>query len=229
MTNAILSADIVASTAMQGVQLAYLQKVIKRFLEDMADRANEKNDLLFWGRLVKGDTIECYIKNPEEALRYALLLKMLILKTDFAAEGDKAHLFSTYGVRVSIGVGEMRIVNRKLNVLDGEAIYLAGRRLEHQQTSGKERTVIKNTLFFSYADEKIEQDMTMMLAFIDVLMKRLSLRQSEVLYYKLLNYQDKEIAEMLHISQSAINQHCNAAGWNAIREALNYYENYLFN
>jgi len=60
-----------------------------------------------------------------------------------------------------------------------------------------------------------------------VLLSKCSAKQSEVLYYKLLNYTEKEISERLKKSQSTISQHSTAAGWIAIEKALYYFENNL--
>ena len=62
--------------------------------------------------------------------------------------------------------------------------------------------------------------MNMMLELLDVLFKNATSRQSEVVYYKLLGKQEKEIAEMLNVKQHAINQFSSSVGWNAIESAV---------
>ena len=108
--------------------------------------------------------MEIYIDNPKDSLRIALLLKTLIKKfkvdtecVDQGADKKRLDMFKTYGVRIAIAVGEMRIVNKRANMLDGEAIYASGRAIEHQRTSNKSKIVIKNTLFFESSDAKLSQ------------------------------------------------------------------------
>ena len=70
----------------------------------------------------KGDSVEIYIDNPQDSLRIALLLKTLIKKFKVDADcvgqdADKKRLemFKTYGVRIAIAVGEMRVANKRTN------------------------------------------------------------------------------------------------------------------
>lgn len=230
MNRATISADIVSSTELTPCALSQLQSEIKTFVKQLG---NEYNGT--WGRLSKGDSVEIYIDNPQDSLRIALLLKTLIKKFKIDTESvgqdsDKKRLdmFKTYGVRIAIAVGEMRIVNKRTNMLDGEAIYASGRAIEHQRTSNKSKIVIKNTLFFESSDAKLSQQINAYLGFLDVLFKRATERQCEVIYYRLLGNNENEISEKLGIKQSAVNQHSTLFGWNAVEQLLKYYEQIEF-
>ena len=61
------------------------------------------------------------------------------------------------------------------------------------------------------------------MALLDVLLSKLTARQSEIVYLKLMGHSETDIATMLNVSQSVINQHSTAAGWNAIEKAVNYF------
>ena len=188
-----------------------------------------------WGRLSKGDSVEIYIDRPQDSLRIALLLKTLIkkFKVDIECAGQDAdkkrlEMFKTYGVRIAIAVGEMRVANKRTNMLDGEAIYASGRAIERQNTSNKSKIVIKNTLFFESSDAKLSQQINAYLGFLDVLFKRATERQCEVIYYRLLGKTENEISEQLSVGQSVVNQHSTAFGWNAVEQLLKYYEQMEF-
>ena len=140
----------------------------------------------------------------------------------------KRELFRKYGVRLAIGVGEMRTADPKKDILDGEAIYYSGRLLEKQKHVGNDRIVMKKSMFFGHKDGTFAEQMDVILEFLDVLFKNATPRQSEIVYYKLLGKKEKEIADLLGIRQHSVNQQSNAVGWNAIESALNYFEKLNF-
>lgn len=226
MERATISADIVSSTALSTEELTLLQSEIRRFLEEVSGRSQGGN----WGRLFKGDAVEIFLLNPHEALRTALLLKVLVKKT-FSWKKDpdnKRELFRKYGVRLAIGIGGMRIADKKQDILDGEAIYYSGRLLEKQKHNGSERIVLKKSMFFCHKNAEFTEQMDVILELLDVLLKNATSRQSEVVYYKLLGKNEKEIAKMLNVRQHAVNQLSNAVGWKAVESAVNYFEKLNF-
>ena len=230
MNKATISADIVSSTELTPCALSQLQREIKTFVKHLGDTYKGS-----WGRLSKGDSVEIYIDRPQDSLRIALLLKTLIkkFKVDTECAGQDAdrkrlEMFKTYGVRIAIAVGEMRVANKRTNMLDGEAIYASGRAIERQSTSNKSKIVIKNTLFFESSEAKLAQQINVYLGLLDVLFKRATERQCEVVYYRLLGKSENEISELLSIGQSVVNQHSTTFGWNAVEQLLKYYEQINF-
>lgn len=222
MTQATISADIVSSTALSVEELSLLQSEIRRFLENLSEKSQGKN----WGRLFKGDSVEIFLSNPKEALRVALLLKSLVKKTSVAkTKNDKQELFKRFGIRLAIGIGEMRMADKEHDILDGEAIYYSGRLLEK---STEEKQTIKRSMFFACKDPLLTEQMDVILGLLDALLKEATPRQSEILYYKLFGKNEEEIAEILKIKQSAVNQRSNSAGWKAIESAVNYFEKLNF-
>ena len=223
MVRATISADIVSSTSLSVEELALLQSEIRRFLESLSEKSQGKN----WGRLFKGDSVEIFMYDPHEVLRVALLLKTLVKKT-FPCKKDanaKRELFRKYGVRIAIGIGEMRTADQKQDVLDGEAIYYSGRLLEK---ATKEKAIIKRSMLFESSDPLMTEGFNMMLGMLDVMLRNATSRQNEILYYKLLGKKEKEIASLLNIRQHSVNQQSNSVGWNAIESAVNYFEKLNF-
>lgn len=223
MLRATISADIVSSTALSVEELTLLQSEIRRFLDELSEKSQEKN----WGRLFKGDSVEIFLLDPHEALRTALLLKTLVKKTfSWGKETNaKRELFRKYGIRLAIGVGEMRTVDKQQDILDGEAIYYSGRLLEK---TTKEKVIIKRSMLFESSDPLMTEELNMMLGMLDVMLRNATSRQNEILYYKLLGKKEKEIASLLNIRQHSVNQQGNSIGWNAIESAVNYFEKLNF-
>ena len=227
MVRATISADIVSSTALSVEELTLLQSEIRRFLAELS----EKSQGWDWGRLFKGVSVEIFLFDPNKALRVALLLKTLVKKTSLPKEKDKdvrREFFKKYGVRLAIGVGEMRIADQKQDVLDGDAIYYSGRMLEKQKQSGNDRLLMNSSMCFGYKDNAVDEYLNVILDFLDILFRDATSRQCEIVYYRLLGKQEKEIAKLLNVSQPAVNKQSNAIGWNAIESAVKYYEKLNF-
>ena len=232
--NAVISGDIVSSTALNELEMESLRKDVIRLIERLeGQQPGAEGSVSFYGRLIKGDYIECYMQDPKDSLRVALLIKTLVKRIVLEKSPNKALekkrlLFKKYGVRLVIGIGTMRTVDTQQGILDGEAIYLSGRKIDDQRSRNKEKVVVKNTLFFETTDTRLQEKGSVLVDLLDVLLTNATARQCNVLYYKLLGFSELEIAEELGVNQAAVNQHSTAAGWNAIEHTLKYYEQLEF-
>jgi len=227
MLNATISADIVSSTSLSVEELTLLQTEIRHFLDKLAEDSRGDD----WGRLFKGDSVEIYLHDPRKALRIALLLKALVKKAPISLKSNnnaKRMLFRKYGIRIAIGIGAMRVADQKNDILDGEAIYTSGRLLDGQQKTAKDRLSIKRSLFFGSKDAVLSAQMEVILGLLDAILKDMTIRQSEILYYKLLGANEEEIALKLSIKQSAVNQQSNSFSWPSIESTVNYFEKLNF-
>mgnify|MGYP006366903429 FL=1 len=213
---ATISADIVSSTSLSEVETIELKQYIEEQLKML--------ETLYpgsWGRLIKGDYIECVVPNASNAFRIALIIKNSIK----AFEVEKtlgSKLFYTYGARISIGIGGMRIVDREQGIMDGEAIYLSGRSL------AKMGSLSKGALTIETINENLSQNLRVIAVLTDAILNDATPKQSQVIYYKLLGYKESEIAEKMKIYQSGVNSHSSSAKWYCIEEALNYFEQIKF-
>ncbi|MEA4981198.1 MAG: RNA polymerase subunit sigma-70 [Paludibacter sp.] len=231
MENAIISADIISSTSLTEDELSLLSQRIKETFVLIENNYN-KDGINFFGRLIKGDYIECYLKNPADALRVALIIKSIVksfaINETLEKKSRKRKLFKQFGIRMAVGIGKMRTLNFKEGIMDGEAIYLSGRKINEQKNYNKEKITIKNTFFFETSDVELTERFTVIFGLLDRLFVSMTVRQSEVLYFKLQDVSEQEIAQKLRISQSSVNQHSTACGWNIIEQAVKYYEQIKF-
>lgn len=213
---ATISADIVSSTSLSEVETVELKQYVEEQLKVLESLYPN-----FWGRLIKGDYIECVIPNASDALRIALIIKTCIkaFKVDKTA-GKKS--FYTYGARIAVGIGDMRIVDKEKGIMDGEAIYLSGRSI------GKLNSLSKGTLIIESTNDNLSQTLRIIAILTDALLNDTTPKQSQVIYYKLLGYKESEIAEKMKIYQSGVNNHSSSAKWYCIEEALNYFEQIRF-
>jgi len=223
MNYSVISGDIVSSTSLSVEDSKFVEENLKNLLNDL------KQEFNVYGRIIKGDYLECVVPNAAEGLQVALAIKSFVkaipIETKkYKKEDNRVKQFKIHGIRLAIGYGELSRYNPEEGVIDGEAIYLSGREISGETTYNKERIVIKNTLFFASKNEDLNKNFQPLLALLDVLFSKATSRQCEVLYLKLMNNQEEEIAKRLGIGQSAVNQHSTSVGWNAIDEAVNYFK-----
>lgn len=214
---AIVSCDVVDSTSLQENELLQLRRAI--YADLFSDLALISSD--FWGRVVRGDTIESCIDEPWYAFRIAILMKCWFKKWAFGH--DASHFMKECGIRYSIGIGTMRIVNKREDFLDGEAIYIAGRNLDYIYTNG-----YSSMFGISSENADIESLITTNLRLIDNMIDSFTERQCLVIYYKLLGWREVEIAKELSASQAAVNLRAKSAGWKLIRNAIGVLEKIKF-
>ncbi len=222
MSKAVISGDIIAFTSLNTSDKRLIEKEISMLFGELKNKYN------IFGRVIKGDYIECLVPKPKDALRAALLIRSRIkicggrLKS---RHNRKVKLFELYGARLAIGIGSLKRVDLKKGIIDGEAIYFSGRLIsESGNTSDKSKVRMKQTLFIRTNDEKINTVLETMILLLDVLLQKSTARQNRILYMKLTGMGEDAISKKLRITQSSVNQHSTAIGWNAIEQALKFYE-----
>lgn len=212
-----IAADVIDSTSLDRTDLLHLKDEVSDCFAD----AKYYTSAQFWGRLVKGDSIECCLADPKMALRLALLIKCRIKA--WAGELACSEALQSLGIRFSIGVGQMRIIDPQVDIMDGEAIYIAGRNLNKITDSSS-----TSAFGLASADRNITELINISVALLDDLINSLSAKQSTVIYHLLLGRNQTEIARLLFISQSSVNSRAQKAGWRLISDTLRVYERINF-
>ena len=225
MKKAVISGDIVAFTSLSNELKEFLEKRLQTLTLDLQPRYNT------YARLIKGDFLECVVPQPEDALAVALLIKSWVKAVPIEAKKKNRRLryFESYGIRLAIGYGSLQRFDPEKDIIDGEAIYMSGRKINEEGTHGKERITIKNTLFFVSDDKDLNQDIEAVIALVDHIMNKATAKQCEVLHYKLLGESEAKISRRLGISQPVVNQHSTSVGWNAVEKAVHYFNQRLKN
>lgn len=226
MKYSVISGDIISSTSLHKEDRDLVEHELQILMEELYSKFNT------FGRVIKGDYLECVVPDAAQGLRVALCIKSFVKSipldiTQYSEEQSRVKLFKTHGLRLAIGFGPLSRYNPSKGVIDGDAIYLSGREISGETTYNKERIVIKNTLFFSSKEEKLNANFKPILSLLDVLLSKATSRQCEVLYLKLLGKSEEEIAKQLKIGQSAVNQHSTSLGWNAIEETVKYFNDII--
>jgi len=211
MMYAAISADIVSSTSLSRDSMIGLHERLKEYLAAMENRYEG-----FWGRIVRGDSVECILPHPEDAFEAAILLKAWV-KSFEPGEGNRPKRFNRYGLRVAVGIGEMKTVDRELDMMDGDAIYRSGRALN--RLVGR----AKYAFSVSMENEEVEQALQVIGTLVNHLLNNASARKCETLCTRILSADSGEAAARMGISVSGVNQTLKDLGWNAIEQAIAYY------
>ena len=171
----------------------------------------------FWGRLVKGDTIECVMERPGDALRVAVLLKSCI-KSMVPTDGVADEKFKQFGLRLAIGIGAMRIIDEELDMMDGEAIYLSGRALAGM----RDKT---NDSFQIVMHKDVSHGALPVIAMLlNQLINKATRRQCETLFHKLQCKSENDVASRMGSTRPGVSQNLRNMGWEAIERAIKYFE-----
>lgn len=214
---AIISADIVSSTSLKTRELIEL----RRRLQELFSRIAEVSPG-FWGRIVRGDSIECFVPEYHDALRIAILIKLYVKMA--VAEWDCSPLLQRYGIRFSIGLGAINYADKEDDIIDGPAIYISGRNLD--AISGVRD--VYSCVEVDECDKRMNYLLDSYVALIDNLLNSYSVKQAEVVYYKLRGYKETQISEMIGVKQSAVNSRSTLAVWNLLGRAVKDFENIDF-
>lgn len=209
----IVSCDVINSTSLNRDALIRLRNGIDSSLFPDIDAICPG----FWGRVVRGDTIECCLDKSWLAFRVALMIKCWFM--EWADSHDAAESMRRAGVRFSIGIGKMRLIDRELDMMDGEAIYLAGRNLDFISERG-----LSSYFEMNSEDKDVNSLIDNILMLVDRIVGQATERQVPILYDKLRGIRESEIAQSLRISQGAVNQRAKNAGWPLIKYSLNLLE-----
>ncbi len=195
----VITGDITSSSKTDRVLLL---KDLKEILAQIAScQQNEGIESNF--DLYRGDSFQGIIAKPEEALKYALLIRSHLKKANGTTDRD---------ARIAIGVGTINFPASNVAEADGEAFRNSGPLLD----------TMKNGVRIKLQTpwKAVNEEMEVALILADTIIKRWSIPQAEVIVHILRNATQIEIAEKLGISQSAVNQRLKAAHWEAIEKLL---------
>lgn len=190
---AVITADIVNSTKLTS---AAGKKLINKLNLILAPYRFE---------FYRGDSFQVYLKDPGLAL--ALICRVRAAARIAGAGCD---------IRASIGIGNIKFNPRKLSTATGEAFTLSGRAFDEMK--GTDRQLIMQA-----SDSRLAPALRILGYFADYIYKNLTPKQAEVIMALLEDNTQHGAARKLKKSQSTINKHARAAGWNELTRLLKEY------
>lgn len=212
---ATISADIVRSTSMGTADLLELRRGLQGLIGDL-----EEDIPGFWARIVRGDSLECVVPDPRDALLIAILLKLFVKMR--VADYNCSEMLQRHGIRFSIAVGNLEYSNKNEDIIDGPAIYRSGRNLDEISRKGVRMSIFE----LDREPRSLSNLMDSYVALICDLVDSYSAKQAEVVYYKLLGFKEVEISGRLGIYQSSVNVRATNAQWGLLNRAIKDFENF---
>ncbi len=219
---AVITADVVHSTKMSTAHRKWFNEKINKLLTFLENnKLLQPNDY----ETSRGDSFQCLIHKPENALKIGFILKTGIKlldpsKPQFIDNGRKvaSKLLEkkNFDIRISIGIGTIAVNSKKLSTSDGEAFQLSGRRIDEMKNERQTFCVTTNDNFKS---ELYTQSFL-----IDNILAHATPLQCEVIYWKLYGLNEVAIAQKLDIKQSAVNQRSTSGGWHSIEVLLKRFQ-----
>ena len=208
---AVLTADLIDSSNYSETLMSRVMAVLK---EEFADIETNYHSSDF--NIYRGDSFQGVIQNPAEALTVMLQLKTAILSISTIKKGKSREA----DLRIAIGIGSLDFQGKTIEESNGQAFQFSGRSLDEMKYEGR-KTRLKTP------SETINGEFDASLFLFDEITDRWSTASAEVIYFLLKGFKEKEIADKLGISQSAVNQRKKAAGWEAVNALLARYKNII--
>ncbi len=192
---AVITGDIVNSSKLTVEQK---ETVKERFVELAG------NDALLKPKFYRGDSFQVAAK-PEAALS-------LVLKFRF----ELRRLNENNDVRASIGIGEISAWNEDVLLAGGSAFERSGKKLDELKKKGL-RIVITT------GNPELDEELETYCVMADSLLNNLTTVQANIVFYKLADLPQENIAEILEITQPSVSKTLKAANWKAIERFIKRY------
>ncbi|MGE0590170.1 MAG: hypothetical protein AB7O48_16445 [Cyclobacteriaceae bacterium] len=217
---AVITGDIINSTHLDRNKQEALFKLISLTLKRLGNIYSMRSEMY------RGDSFQCLVHKPEDALRIALLIKTAIRSWNPAEEKKpasrkkKTKVSNTpaemFDARMAIGIAEMENSRGKLASNTEMPFILSGHKLDELKNS-------KQTLAIDAMDE-FGDELDTESILLDTILSKTTALQCEVINMKLDDYSEIEIAKKLKIGQSAVNHRSNLGSWNAIDAMVDRFE-----
>lgn len=192
---AVITADMVNSTQ-------FSREESTAWLEELLAILHQ-NQVFKWAlkpEIYRGDSFQAVLKNPDEAMRLAILARACMRK--HAPNAD---------MRIAIGIGHTEQLTDRPGTSDGEAFRLSGHLAD---------TIRQQKARIGIALPRPSEPLSATLDLLETLIESWTSAQSQVVEALLLGKNVTQIAEMLSISQSAASQRVASSKWWAIDRFL---------
>lgn len=200
---AVLTGDIVDSTKMSPGDYQTTIEMFKYNIQYFAQHFAAS------GEIYRGDSVQICFKQPQYAMKSAVLLKMCLLQSPATTK--------PIAVTLALGLGEASVTGATPGVSQGSAFIYSGRGLDNAN-SGE--------LCLHAENLQIQEKLGLATKFLNHLLSSLTRKQARVLYhYVLLNYPThQKLADQLHTSQQNVTKHLSRIGASLVEEYLLFFE-----
>jgi hypothetical protein len=199
---AVITADMVNSTHFPREQTsAWLENLIELLQDEPSFKWALKPEIY------RGDSFQCVLKNPAEAMHVAILARAAMRSHDINTD-----------LRVAIGIGKIEVLTDRSGTSDGEAFRLSGHLADN---------IRKQKARIGIALPSPSEPLTAALGLLETLIGSWTTSQSEVIMALLQKNNITQISERFSISQSAASQRVASSKWWAIEDFLATFPDHL--
>lgn len=216
---AVLTADLVESSQ-------YDEKALGKVLDTLKNEFSLMEKSSLTGavnfRIYRGDSFQGIIKRPENSLKIALQIRSAIKAIPQSFSAKEENYSKMADVKLAIGIGSVDFERESIAESNGQAFQFSGRTLDQMKYETRKTRL-------TTPSENINNEFNASLFLLDTLIDRWSKASAEVVYFLLKGLKEREIAEELNISQSAVNQRKKTAGWEPILILMQRFEEAISN
>jgi hypothetical protein len=212
---AVLTGDIVGSTKFKGNDRKYLHECLEASSQKLVDSFS--GSVPYPPEFFRGDSWQFLVTDSSKSLRIGTFFRALI-----KASSSSKHL----DTRLSIGLGLLDFIpEENISSGDGEAFRLSG--------EGLERLNKANRMGISFPvrlESNTAKAVEIILKLMDIKVTEWTNKQANAVCGALLDFTQETIARhwfAKKISQQAVAQHLDRAGWVKIASAIEFYETHL--
>lgn len=196
---AVLTCDIIGSSSLTENELKEYQQVVASI---------GKGQVIMAPQFYRGDSFQLAIK-PIDALEMALMIRLEIKR-----------IHEQNDVRVSVGIGQVSTFNENVLLANGSAFEISGKNLDQLKNR-------KLNLLIQTQDIVLNDELETYCYFADAIINNLTRIQSNIVFYKLQEMDQSEIANILDISQPAVSKSLKTANWQTIERFLKRYKSII--
>lgn len=210
---AVLTGDLEGSSRFTGNRRDELLSKIKDCFRTV-EQFLPPNTVVSGFEIYRGDSFQCVLVSPEDALAVAIFLRCCLL-ADVNSD-------NRLDARISIGIGSIDFLPASGRGAegDGEAFRNSGIMME-----GMKKLKLKTRITTPWYE--VNKDLEVMCILFDALSQRWSPEQAQAILGWLHGWTQETIAARHSISQSAVNQRLKLAGSTAVEKFLEYYRHRL--
>lgn len=209
---AVITADLVNSS---NYSEALLDEILKSLNSEFEILKREYVEDALDFKIYRGDSFQGVISRFQDSLKIALQLKSLVNKVKLRDEKPANPLAD---VKIAIGIGSFDYKGDSMAESNGQAFQFSGRTLDEMKNESRK-------IRLKTPSVNLNSEFEASFFLLDTVMEKWSQASAEVVYYLLKGMKETEIANILSISQSAVNQRKKACGWEAISVLLKRFEN----
>lgn len=206
----VITGDIIGSTFIRNDKRKdKLLDLIKECLKDV--KKSEKNAIQQSFEIFRGDSFQGIVVDIKKTVAIVLKIKAGLLMRSMQLKNAKLD------ARISVGIGSAGAAAKIIKESDGIAFHLSGKQLDEMKEKNKRISIVSE-------DDKLNKHLDLLSTLLELITKRWTFQQAEVMYYLLNNKTQTDIAEILKLAQPSINQRAQLGRKNEIMKAINYFE-----